>query len=56
VKRQAMCNDGREPLGLYIGTTSGEIWASDDEGEHWRCIAAHLPEIYSLECAAPGVS
>ena len=55
VKRQAMCNDGRDPLGLYVGTTSGEIWASDDEGEHWRCIAAHLPEIYSLECAAVAV-
>jgi hypothetical protein len=49
VKRQAMCADGGEPLGLYVGTTSGEIWASRDEGEHWACIAAHLPEIYSLE-------
>ena len=51
VKRQAMCSDGGDPLGLYLGTTSGEIWASHDEGEHWRCIAAHLPEIYSLEIA-----
>ena len=49
VKRQAMCTDDRDPVGLYVGTTSGEIWASADEGEHWACIAAHLPEIYSLE-------
>ena len=34
---------------MYFGTTSGEIWASTDEGETWRCIAEHLPEIYSVE-------
>ncbi len=49
VKRQAMSVDAEDPVGLYFGTTSGELWASADEGEHWRCIAAHLPEIYSVE-------
>lgn len=49
VKRQAMCVDAADPVGVYFGTTGGEIWASADEGEHWTCIAAHLPEIYSLE-------
>jgi photosystem II stability/assembly factor-like uncharacterized protein len=51
VKRQAMCGDARDPVGLYFGTTSGEVWASRDEGRSWRCIARHLPEIYALECA-----
>ncbi len=51
VKRQAMCGDARDPVGLYFGTTSGEIWASRDEGASWRCIARHLPEIYALETA-----
>ncbi len=32
MKRQAMCSDARDPVGLYFGTTSGEIWASRDEG------------------------
>ena len=50
VKRQAMCVDSQDPVGVYFGTTSGEIWGSSDEGRHWNCIAAHLPEIYSLEC------
>jgi photosystem II stability/assembly factor-like uncharacterized protein len=56
VKRQAMAGDARDPVGLYVGTTSGEIWASRDEGERWTCIARHLPEIYALETAdvAPG--
>ncbi|MFO1502442.1 MAG: hypothetical protein U1F39_01355 [Steroidobacteraceae bacterium] len=51
VKRQAMCGDARDPVGLYVGTTSGEIWASRDEGGSWKCIARHLPEIYALETA-----
>ena len=51
VKRQAMCGDARDPVGLYFGTTSGEIWASRDEGAKWRCIAQHLPEIYAVEVA-----
>jgi len=51
VKRQAMTVDDGEPVGVYFGTTSGEIWASIDEGEHWTCIVQHLPEIYSLEHA-----
>jgi hypothetical protein len=52
VKRQAFCADEAAPLGLYLGTTGGEIWMSDSEGAAWRSIAAHLPEIYSLSAAA----
>ncbi|WP_291991986.1 glycosyl hydrolase [Candidatus Accumulibacter sp. ACC003] len=52
VKRQAMTADRLQPLGLYFGTSSGELWMSRDEGQHWQCIARHLPEIYALEVAA----
>jgi photosystem II stability/assembly factor-like uncharacterized protein len=48
-KRQAFTRDECDPLGLYLGTTSGEIWMSANEGAGWRQIAAHLPEIYSVE-------
>lgn len=51
VKRQAMCSDSHDPVGLYFGTTSGELWMSRDEGAHWECIARHLPEIYAVEAA-----
>jgi photosystem II stability/assembly factor-like uncharacterized protein len=51
VKRQAMTTDDRDPVGVYFGTTSGEVWGSGDEGETWSRIAAHLPEIYSVEVA-----
>jgi photosystem II stability/assembly factor-like uncharacterized protein len=53
VKRQAMTVDSADDVGVYFGTTSGEIWASSDEGGSWQCIAAHLPEIYSVEYADP---
>jgi photosystem II stability/assembly factor-like uncharacterized protein len=52
VKRQAMCADVADPVGLYFGTTSGELWMSRDEGSRWARIAQHLPEIYAVEAAA----
>lgn len=53
VKRQAMTADVREPVGLYLGTTSGELWLGRDEGASWTPIARHLPEIYAVETAEP---
>jgi hypothetical protein len=51
VKRQAMASDTAKPVGLYFGTTGGEVWASFDEGNEWQCLCLHLPEIYSIETA-----
>ena len=53
VKRQAMTVDDGDPVGVYFGTTSGEVWASTDEAATWGQIAGHLPEIYSVELARP---
>ncbi len=49
VKRQAMTTDDADPVGVYFGTTSGEVWGSADEGATWSPLVAHLPEIYSVE-------
>lgn len=54
VKRQAMSADAADPVGVYFGTTGGEVWASRNEGEKWSCIARHLPEIYGVEAVALG--
>jgi len=51
VKRQAMAADQGAPVGLYFGTTSGELWQSRDEGARWTVLARHLPEIYAVETA-----
>lgn len=53
-KRQATTVDGNDPVGVYFGTTGGEVWASADEGERWSRLAAHLPEIYAIEHAVAG--
>lgn len=49
VKRQAMTCDRRDPVGIYFGTTSGELWMSRDEGARFGLLARHLPEIYAVE-------
>ena len=54
VKRQAMTADNHDPVGLYFGTTSGELWTSRDEGNSWSNLARHLPEIYAVEAAITG--
>ena len=51
VKRQAMNADILDPVGLYFGTTGGEVWASFDEGATWNCLCMHLPHVYGIETA-----
>ncbi len=55
VKRQAMSVDAHDPVGVYFGTSSGELWLSRNEGLQWECIARHLPEIYAVETATRAV-
>jgi len=52
VKRQAFAADAGNPLGLYFGTTGGEIWMSADEGRRWRLLAPPPPEIYTVQAAS----
>jgi hypothetical protein len=37
--------------GVYFGTSTGQVFASADEGESWREIASYLPGIASVEVA-----
>jgi hypothetical protein len=39
-----------DPTGrsLLMGSTTGNLWASDDGGEHWSAVSGHLPAIYAL--------
>jgi photosystem II stability/assembly factor-like uncharacterized protein len=53
VKRQAMTCDDGDPVGVYFGTTSGEVWGSRDEGARWSSLRMHLPHVYALEAAHP---
>ena len=47
--RQAMATDTLEPAGVYFGTSSGGLFASNDEAENWKEISPNLPPILSVE-------
>lgn len=48
VLRDGMATDGKDPAGVYVGTTGGQLFASRDEGDSWTEIAATLPPILSV--------
>jgi photosystem II stability/assembly factor-like uncharacterized protein len=33
---------------LAMGSTTGGLWMSDNAGETWQCISAHLPPVFSV--------
>lgn len=51
VLRDAMTCDDAQPAGVYVGARSGEVYASADEGETWRLVAAHLPDVLCVRAA-----
>jgi sortilin (neurotensin receptor 3) len=51
VLREAMAVDSEDALGLYFGTSTGQVFASTDEGDTWTQIADYLPPISSVEVA-----
>jgi hypothetical protein len=52
VLRDAMVADAADPAGIYFGTRLGEVFASRDDGDSWKMIASHLPDILSVRVAA----
>jgi hypothetical protein len=36
---------------LAMGSTTGGLWISEDQGDSWQCLSAHLPPIYSVRFA-----
>ena len=51
VLREGMAIDAHEQPGLYFGTSTGQLFASADEGNSWSEIASYLPPIRSVEVA-----
>jgi len=52
VLRQAFGHDGRDPLGLYFGAESGEVFGSADGGATWSTVAEHLAPVLSVRCSS----
>jgi photosystem II stability/assembly factor-like uncharacterized protein len=51
VLREGMAIDRADTPGLYFGTSTGQVFASADEGDSWNEIASYLPPIASVEVA-----
>ena len=54
VLRDALCTDGGDPAGIYLGTRSGEVYASSDDGENWALVAQHLPDVRCVRAVTVG--
>jgi len=51
VLREGMAIDSLDVPGLYFGTSTGQVFASADEGDSWNEAAGYLPGISSVEVA-----
>jgi len=51
VLREGMANDTYDIPGYYFGTSTGQVFASNDDGASWNEIASYLPAISSVEVA-----
>jgi photosystem II stability/assembly factor-like uncharacterized protein len=51
VLREGLAIDTHDAPGLYFGTSTGQVFASTDEGDSWTEIASYLPPISSVEVA-----
>lgn len=54
ILRDGLDSDGLDPLGLYLGTSSGHLFASRDGGDQWQTLAGFLPGILCVRAAVTG--
>lgn len=51
ILRDALATDKCDAAGVYVGTTTGQIFFSRDEGDHWELLADHLPPVQAVHAA-----
>ncbi|MFF7209009.1 WD40/YVTN/BNR-like repeat-containing protein [Streptomyces sp. NPDC008238] len=51
VLRDGLRTDDADPAGVYFGNRNGEVYASADEGDTWRLVASHLPDVLCVRAA-----
>jgi photosystem II stability/assembly factor-like uncharacterized protein len=56
VVRDALTADSHEQAGVYFGTRSGKVYASNDDGDSWSAIADALPSITCVKAFVVGRS
>lgn len=51
ILREAMATDSCNPGGVYVGTSTGQLFHSRNEGDSWQLLADFLPPVYSISTA-----
>jgi hypothetical protein len=54
VLRDAMAADSLNPVGIYFGTRSGQLYGSSDEGKTWKKILEGFPPVVCVKSAVVG--
>jgi serine/threonine protein kinase/photosystem II stability/assembly factor-like uncharacterized protein len=54
VLRDGLVSDSLDPVGLYFGTRSGQLFASLDEGRSWEKVVDGMPSIVCVRAAVIG--
>jgi hypothetical protein len=53
VHREGIATDRLDPPGIYVGTTTGQLFLSPDAGKTWQLIPFDFPGIHSVSVAGP---
>jgi photosystem II stability/assembly factor-like uncharacterized protein len=53
VQREGIATDNRDPPGIYVGTTTGQLFISPDGGKSWEVVPFSFPGIHSVSVASP---
>ncbi len=53
VQREGISTDDLDPAGIYVGTTTGQLFVSPDAGRHWQLLLFQFPGIHSVSVANP---
>jgi len=53
VQREGIATDDLDPAGIYVGTTTGQLFVSPNGGKDWRLVPYQFPGIHSVTVASP---
>ncbi len=53
VHREGIATDELDPPGIYVGTTTGQLFVSPDAGKSWLLVPFSFPGIHAVSVASP---
>jgi len=56
VHREGIATDDLDPPGIYVGTTTGQLFVSPDAGKTWQLVPYGFPGIHSVSIANPSTN